>query len=224
VRGISPPELYGIHGERRKSPTQGSGSPFTRPRWRRLRRKGRQRPPAIEPPGQRTTCPRVPQEMPRSFEACCNRPQRLTARLLNGGREIHCPVTRPFLYGSPTGCSCLSRQARLWSTDASKIEPGQGGGRLMGLDGHPAPPTPGRPMLRKPRRVPPRWGFPFGCEAGTVQPTCPCGPALWTGKPLPAGDNRSHICSRDWRFLDAKSQDSINTFIGMLRREFGGLG
>jgi hypothetical protein len=24
-------------------------------------------------------------------------------------------------------------------------------------------------MLRKPRRVPPRWGFPFGCEAGTVQ-------------------------------------------------------
>jgi hypothetical protein len=39
----------------------------------------------------------------------------------------------------------------------------------MGLDGHPAPPAPGRPMLRKPRRVPPRWGFPFGCEAGTVQ-------------------------------------------------------
>jgi hypothetical protein len=103
---------------------------------------------------------RVPQEMPRSFEARCNRPQRLTARLLNGGREIHC-VTRPFLYGSPTGCSCLSRQARPWSTDASKIEPGQGGGRLMGLDGHPAPPIPGRPMLRKPRRVPPRWGFPF---------------------------------------------------------------
>jgi hypothetical protein len=27
-----------------------------------------------------------------------------------------------------------------------------------------------------------------------------------TGKPLPAGDNRSHICSRDWRFLSAKSQ------------------
>jgi hypothetical protein len=39
----------------------------------------------------------------------------------------------------------------------------------MGLDGHPAPPIPGRPMLRKPRRVPPRWGFPFGREAGTVQ-------------------------------------------------------
>jgi hypothetical protein len=39
-----------------------------------------------------------------------------------------------------------------------------------------------------------------------------------------ASRNTSHICSRDWRFLAAKSQDSINTFIGMLRREFGGRG
>ena len=39
----------------------------------------------------------------------------------------------------------------------SRIEPGQGGGRLMGLDGQPSPPDP------RPRR-----GFPFGCEAGTV--------------------------------------------------------
>jgi hypothetical protein len=47
VRGISPPELYGIDGERRKSPIQGSGSPFTRRRRRRLRRKGCGPPPTI---------------------------------------------------------------------------------------------------------------------------------------------------------------------------------
>jgi len=42
VRGISPPELYGIDGERRKRRSaQGSGLPFTRRRRRRLRRKGR---------------------------------------------------------------------------------------------------------------------------------------------------------------------------------------
>ena len=65
---------------------------------------------------------------------------------------------------SSTGCSCLSsRQARLWSTYASKIEPGQGGGRLMGLDGHRSPPIPGRPMLRKPR--PNRRGFPFWVQS-----------------------------------------------------------
>jgi hypothetical protein len=49
----------------------------------------------------------------------------------------------------------------------SRIEPGQGGGRLMGLDGQPSPPIPGRPIVRKPRPSP-RRGFPFGCEAGTV--------------------------------------------------------
>src|ERR1700737_3426680 len=38
VRGISLSELYGIDGERRKSPAQGSGSPFTQ-RRRRLRRR-----------------------------------------------------------------------------------------------------------------------------------------------------------------------------------------
>jgi hypothetical protein len=39
----------------------------------------------------------------------------------------------------------------------------------MGLDGHQAPPIPGRPIVRKPRPSP-RRGFPIGCEAGTVLP------------------------------------------------------
>jgi hypothetical protein len=43
----------------------------------------------------------------------------------------------------------------LWS----RIEPGQGGGRLMGLDGPPSPPIPGRPIVRKPLR--PRGGVFF---------------------------------------------------------------
>jgi hypothetical protein len=49
----------------------------------------------------------------------------------------------------------------------SRIEPGQGGGRLMGLDGHQAPPIPGRPIVRKPRPSPAA-GFSFWCEAATV--------------------------------------------------------
>ena len=68
------------------------------------------------------------------------------------------------LLRAPTGCSCLSRQARLWSTYASKIEPGQGGGRLMGLDGHRSPPIPGRPMCENPVR-PNRRGFPFWVQS-----------------------------------------------------------
>src|ERR1700730_2050180 len=52
-------------------------------------------------------------------------------------------------------CRLASRQSiqALWS----RIEPGPGGVRLMGLDGYPAPPIPSRPV-RKPRR-PPRRGF-----------------------------------------------------------------
>ena len=78
----------------------------------------------------------------------------------------------PLLYGSPARCSCLSRQARLWSTYASKIEPGQGGGRLMGLDGHQAPPIPSRPILRKPRRAPRGGVFLLGAKP-ELCPPCP---------------------------------------------------
>ena len=113
------------------------------------------RPPPSRASGQRTTCPRAPQEYPAPPG-----PQQWPAATYSrppfDGGKIHRPATRPL----SIGCSCLSRQARLWSTYASKIEPGQGGGRLMGLDGHQAPPIPSRPIVRKPRPSQPA-GFSF---------------------------------------------------------------
>ena len=78
-------------------------------------------------------------------------------------------------------CRLASRQSiqALWS----RIEPGPGGVRLMGLDGYPAPPIPSRPV-RKPRR-PPRRGFLL--DRKRVERTQGIEPrsSRWTGDTLP---------------------------------------
>jgi hypothetical protein len=51
-------------------------------------------------------------------------------------------------------------QVNMEASSQKGIEPGQGGGRLMGLDGQPSPPIPGRPIVRKPRPSPAA-GFSF---------------------------------------------------------------
>ena len=73
----------------------------------------------------------------------------------------------------------------------------------MGLDGHQAPPIPGRPIVRKPRPSP-RRGFPIGCEAGTVLPgkwsvqegvEPPSSP--WSGDTLPLSQSGSSAEPRE---------------------------
>jgi hypothetical protein len=59
-------------------------------------------------------------------------------------------------------CRLASRQSiqALWS----RIEPGPGGVRLMGLDGYPAPPIPSRPVAKTPPS--PAAGFSIGSKTG----------------------------------------------------------
>src|SRR6202022_3966783 len=67
------------------------------------------------------------------------------------------PVTR----NAEIGCPETAQAASGMEASSQKgIEPGQGGGRLMGLDGRLAPPIPGRPIVRKPRPSPAA-GFSF---------------------------------------------------------------